>query len=219
MTKLSVNLDRLMENKLTLNEYFVLYCVYIQDKTLITSYVKFCNKIDTGTFNSLEAKGFIIIDKSFETFGKVYFELLSLTEEGKNIVLSVSDSSCNSGLGCSDEKSGVATTPKSVGNFEEFRTFYPSRVMRGSVVLRRLHSNLKKCKATYEKLLLETTHDILCKCAKAYHNEKRRSNSEEYMQNLETWLNQRNYLQYLDEVKGLENTDNQEEGGSNLDAI
>lgn len=216
---MNVDVNKLIEYKMTLEEYFVLFCLFTSDKKLITSYVKSCKKIDTEIFKSLESRNLIIINKTLATQGKIYYELLSLTEQGKNIVLSTFYGSCHPSLAGQSEHGMVVKTPISVGNFEEFRTFYPSRVMRGSVVLRRLHGNLKKCKATYEKLLLETTHDILCKCAKVYHNEKKKSNSEEYMQNLETWLNQKNYLLYIDEAKKLGKMNNQEEGESNLDAI
>lgn len=216
---MNVNLDKLIEYKLAFEELFVLYCLFISNKKLITSYVNSSKKIDTGIFKSLEQKNLIIIDKTLDTQGKIYFELLSLTEKGKDIVLSVVKHEGNPSIAGQTSIISTVKSPISVNNFEEFRACYPSKVMRGNVVLRRLHGNLKKCKATYEKLLLETTHDMLCKCAKVYHNEKKKSNSEEYMQNLETWLNQKNYLLYIDEAKKLDNMNNQEEGESNLDAI
>jgi len=43
-------------------------------------------------------------------------------------------------------------------------------------------------------------HETLCGCAKAYHEEKRRSSSESYMQNLASWLHQENYKQYIEET-------------------
>ena len=47
---------------------------------------------------------------------------------------------------------------------------------------------------------METTHEILCECAKLYTQEKFKTGNQIYMQNLETWLNQRNYEQYLDDI-------------------
>ncbi len=92
-------------------------------------------------------------------------------------------------------------------NFEDFRTFYPMRVKDG-FISRPLHGNLKKCRSLYDKLLMETTHDLLCKCAKLYYEEKYNSNSLKYMQNLETWLNQKNYLLYIEDAKQLKETIN-----------
>ena len=83
--------------------------------------------------------------------------------------------------------------------FGEFRKCYPLSVKSGNQV-RRLQGNLKRCRQLYEKVLMETTHEILCKCAELYTQEKYRTNSQMYIQNLETWLHQRNYEQYLEDI-------------------
>lgn len=194
MNNYDVNIKTILESKLGFEAHFVLYCIHNKTKDLIVQYTNQCKKINTDIFKSLESDGYLNITTT--DTDKIYFELLSLTDKGQCLIASV-------------------RTLTSEKQFEEFKTFYPNKVKNG-VEIRRLHGNLRKCKTSYEKLLLETSHDILCKCAKLYHNEKIRSNSEIYMQNLETWLNQKNYLQYVDDV-----TTNQieQQEPNNLDAI
>lgn len=187
MNELKINIDTLIKLKIGFEEYFVLYCLYLKNKELIVSYASGCNKISTDVFLKLESLNLIKIDK-YKNDDKIYYELLSLTQIGQ-----------------------AALRPEfpniEKGNFDEFRTFYPKRVKSGFAT-RPLHGNLKRCKSLYDKLLMETSHDILCKCAKAYHNEKIKSGSESYMQNLETWLNQKNYLDYLDLIENIQLTTN-----------
>ena len=189
MNNFNINIKTIIDLQLSFEEYFVLYCIHTNNKQLITSYTHNCKKIKTYVFIDLETNGYINIADRLDN--NIYFELLSLTDKGKSLLSSCSPS-------------------ESEHSFEEFRKFYPSIVKQG-VETRRLHGNLKKCKGAYEKLLLETTHEILCKCAQLYHKEKIRSNSVIYMQNLETWLNQANYKQYLQDIKQVElitNTEN-----------
>ena len=208
MTEFKVDISKILASGLGFEAYFILYCLYTKDKQLIYDYTKKCKIINTKVFKELEEKKLIKIKAMPEN--NVYFELLSLTDEGRCLLLDA---------GQSDTRCSALTSEH---NFEEFLTYYPSMVKNG-LTTRRLHGNRKKCRSFYDKLLLETTHDILCKCAKAYHNEKIRSNSVVFMQNLETWLNQRNYLQYIEDAKQIQltknNTIENTSETTNLDAI
>ena len=54
---------------------------------------------------------------------------------------------------------------------------------------------------------METTHDILCKTAQLYTQEQFKS-GQIYMQSLETWLFQKNYTQFLQDLdKQIEKAD------------
>lgn len=177
----NIDINALISTKLGFEAYFVLYCVYNKNKSLITQYTNQCKKINTDVFKSLEFDGYININVT--STDKIYYELISLTDSGKALLEN--------------------TLPnKSEKEFDDFRKCYP-HVVKSGLEIRRLHGDLTRCRNLYNKLLLETTHDILCKCAKTYHNEKITSNSEIYMQNLSTWLQQKNYLQY---INNLENT-------------
>lgn len=175
--------SNIVKSKLSTDKYLILYCLNTNNKELLTNYVTECNSIDTVIFKQLEQEGYISIKNRPD--GLIYYELLSVKEKGKLAFVNT-------------------VSPLPAGNFEDFRKFYPSKVSKSG---RRLQGNLARCRKLYTELLMETSHDILCKCAKAYHNEKLRSNSEEYMQNLETWLHQRNYQQYLEDLKDLDNAE------------
>lgn len=172
--------NSIIESSLSLDKYFILYCLNTNNKELLTNYVTKCCTIETQIFDQLKTEGYISIKDSPD--GLIYYELLSVTEKGKIASM-------------------YTVTPFQQGDFEDFRKYYPSKVSKSG---RRLQGNLARCKKLYTELLMETSHDILCKCAKAYHNEKLRTNSEEYMQNLETWLHQRNYQQYLEDLDSKE---------------
>lgn len=181
MNKLTFEVDiyTLLESKLGFEAYFVLYCLYTNDEELISSYTSNCKKIQTEVFTKLETDGYITINTND---GKIYFKLLSLTTRGKSLF---------------DNRN-----PHKVDSqFEEFRTHYPSSVkVPGKTVPRRLHSDLARCKKLYKNLMVETTHDILCKAADLYYQEKIKSGSTMYMQELATWLHQKNYQQYLEDI-------------------
>jgi len=193
-------INEIIKSKLGFEGYFVLYCVFHKEKDLIYEYVSKCKKINTEIFRQLESNGYLLIDDPEQT-NKITFELLSLTEKGFDFIQS------------NDQMTEVINLPISDSNFEGFRKFYPT-VVKDGLKERRLQGNVKRCKSLYDKLLMETTHDILCKCAELYHNKHKKSGDAIYMQNLETWLNKRTYQLYVDDIeKPLE------QDITNLDAI
>lgn len=201
MIKFDISIDELLKLKLGFEEYFILYCRSRGDKLLMLTYVNQCKPIDTKVFKALEAKGLISIMFN-ENDENVYFENISLTEDGKAIFTKRLSSYEVSRL------------------FKEFRTNYPSLVRdpRTNKVTRRLHGNPNRCIDLYRKALEEgTSHDDMCKCARVYAKEKRDSNSENFMKALETWLNQKDYLMYVDE-KDVEAINDVESDG-NIDVI
>lgn len=193
-----INIKTIIEEGFGFEEYFVLYCLYYKNKDLLLDYAKNCKKINTEIFNLLQEKGYISVVNT----EKILFSSLFLTEKGIDKIRSLL------------EKDKQALVSES--DFEKFREFYPKKVKKG-LSYRPLHSDLKRCKQLYDKLLLETTHEILCKCAKAYHDNAIRSNSEEFMQNLSTWLHQKNYTIHLEEITN--NNTNTTSNYTNFDTI
>lgn len=170
-----VNLEKLVQYKVGLEAYFVLYCLNENKEKELITYAQNCRKIPTSTFEELEKQGYIVINTALMTDNKITYNVLKLTSLGKEIF-----------------------TVRNIDViFEEFRTFYPKKTPDG----RTLHLDLKRCKSLYKKIIgnNEQMHETLCGCAKAYHEEKRRSSSESYMQNLASWLHQENYKQYIEE--------------------
>lgn len=174
-----VNITTLIEKKLGFEAYFVLYCLFTNDYTLLSSYITNCKSIPTAIYEQIRTAGYVTYDTKD---GKIYFELLSLTALGKSLF---------------DNRNPI----QAENQFDEFRKHYPSSVkVPGRTVPRRLHGDLVRCRKIYKALMMETTHDILCKAADLYHYEKQKSNSEHFMQDLATWLHQKNYQQYLEDI-------------------
>lgn len=181
-SKFEVDINIMKEHKLSLEAYLILYCLITNDENLISYYIKNCKKIPTEVFNNLKSDGFI--DFSTED-GNIYFKLLSLTDKGKSLALRPNVSPLNLD-----------------SQFDEFRKHYPSSVkVPGRSVPRRLHSDLARCRKLYSGLMVETTHEILCKAADMYYQEKIKSGSTMYIQDLVTWLHQKNYQQYLEDIE------------------
>lgn len=179
MTENKLDISKVIESGLSFDAYLILYCLHKNNEELLVAYITKCNKINLSVFHQLTTDGYISMVDSTE----VYFHTIELTKKGELLF---------------DSQNGCM--PSGDVDFEEFRNNYPAVVKEGYKV-RRLHSNLKRCKQLYSKLLEETTHDVLCKCARLYAKEAERSGSKMYMKALETWLNQRDYQQYLNDVE------------------
>lgn len=178
MDNFEIDIKTLLESKLGFEAYFILYCIHTKDKDLITTYTLNCKKINTEIFNQLEKDDYLNISKRLDEH--IHFEYLSLATRGHALFT-------------------VISTSQVEKQFGEFRTFYPMRVKEG-LRSRPLQGNLAKCKKLYEKLLMETTHDVLCKTAQLYTTEMHKSGNQMFMQALEAWLFQKNYQIYADEA-------------------
>lgn len=175
----NVKIETLFINNLSFEGYFILWCLNYKDETKLLSYVKNCRKIPTEIFRLLESKGYISISKELQD-DKITYSSLKLLDQGKRL-FNVQD---------------FETL------FNELRECYPKEAGKSG---RKLHLDLKRCRALYKKIIGNDLdlHELICKCAKLYHTEKIRSNSEDYMQLLATWLHQQNYEQYIDEARKI----------------
>jgi hypothetical protein len=175
----TVSLDTLLRNNLSFEAYFILWCLYNKQEGTITDYVENCGAISKTVWTKLQDKGYLSFTGEVE---QITYNRLSISDKGISLF-----------------------TLKDFDTiFAELREAYPSHVKDGST-RRPLHTDLKRCKALYKKLI-ETDiekHKLICKCALLYYNEKKRAGGEKYMQNLATWLHQQNYESYLDEAKNL----------------
>jgi hypothetical protein len=178
MNKLQVDIKTLFELKLNFDSYLVLYCLYKKNTDLLIKYVRECGSIPTETFKQLKEKGYILMED--ENADNIYISNISLTIKSRELL-------GNKQIGAED-------------SFDEFRTHYPKIYKVGSKVKRRLQGNIPKCRELYKELLKEVSHETLCKCADLYKAEQISSNGGEFCQMLETWLRQRTYEQYLDDL-------------------
>lgn len=176
----NVGLKTLLDNKLSFEAYFILWCVRYKEKKLLLDYVEKCGKIKNEHFERLEGSKLLFINRSRLIEDNITFESLSLTALSNKLF-----------------NIDLATEL-----FEEFKQYYPS-VVGDKYSRRRLHTDQKRCKSLYSKIIngdIEL-HKMLCKAADMYHEEKKRSSSLQFMQAMPAWLFQENYEPYLEEIK------------------
>ncbi len=183
------HIKSLIDYNLSQDGFLILYCLYTKNEYLIKDYTSNCSKIDSGIFTELEQKKLLNISNKSD---HILYEFLSLTKEGHDLIKLLLERSKHS------SESIIPSSEALVGNFDDFRNYYP-KVVKDGRKIRRLHGDLRRCRKSYEKLLQETTHEVLCKSAKLYHEESKRSNSEYYMKSLEAWLNQSMYTVFEEE--------------------
>lgn len=197
MIKYQVDIRTLIDLKLGFEAYFVLYCLYEKNNDLMLSYIRSCKKINTEIFKELESNEYLKINY-YKDDDKIYFDNLILLEKGKLIF---KENQINSHSGSSEL---LATDESTVRNFDEFRNNYPKTIKKNGKILRRTHTNLKRCFRLYNEILKEgILHEDLCRCARLYIKEKKDTNSEEFIQLLETWLHKRIYEVYIDEIEHI----------------
>lgn len=177
-TKFNVDLNIIISNQISLEAYFILWCLFNKDEVTLLEYTRNCRKIPTEIFNLLEQQQLITIKKQQIQDNKITFNSLNITKQGSSLF----------------EKHDFDKL------FEELRESYPKVAGKTG---RKLHQDLKRCKALYKKIINDdiSLHKLICKCAIMYHQDKLKTGSEDYLQLLPTWLHQENYNQYIEDAK------------------
>src|ERR1700752_2627207 len=116
---LLVSLDLLIKNTLTLDNWFLLYCLANNKTELIENYTHYCGKLAKESVLSLVSKGFIVLryENDFS------FNSIRLTEKGRDLIL----------------EDGKPEEDKFKALFAELRDTYPRKVPAGNGAFRPLH--------------------------------------------------------------------------------
>lgn len=185
LDEFNVSLETCLEKQMSFEAYFIIWCLYNSKEKELTSYVENCRKIPTEEFTSLKDKGYILITPIYNEEGKlqIHFHSIKLTKLGKEVfeIQSFNDL------------------------FEEFRTYYPKTGGKN----RKLQLDLKRCRALYKKAINNDIdkHKLICLCARLYYEEKQRTNGQDYLQLMATWLHQENYEGYMEEAIKISSND------------
>ena len=178
-----VSFELLLDNNLSLDCWFILYCLSHNKKDLLVEYTEKCSRIKTIHFETLVNKGYIILrDKE-----NITLNTIRLTELGKSIIVENSKE---------DDKFNEY--------FQQLRDTYPKKVPGEYGTFRPLHGDLNRCKKLYKRLLSsiegidQQMHQKVLKAICVQVNEYTKAKKLPYMQNLATYLHQQNYLQYFD---------------------
>lgn len=189
-----VSFEFLLEKELSLDCWFILYCLSTNKRELLIEYTEKCSKIKTVHFETLANRGYLILrDKSNITLNSI-----RLTEAGKALIL--------------DNNKEDITFEEC---YQQLRDTYPIKVPGENGTWRRLHGDLARCKKLYKRILTtnegidQQMHKSVLKAICVQINEYTKAKKLPFMQNLVTYLHQQNYLQYFDveEEKQVERGD------------
>ena len=173
--KLTIDVRKLIKAGLSIEQHFILDCIHKNSQSLIEEYVEMCGKLDKSAIIGLIEKNYIQQIKDEITFNK-----LRLGKEGVKYF----------GSDVLDHKRF----------FKELREIYPKRVKIGKS-FRSLHQNLENTEKKYKAIVTsEELHKNILKCVKLYVKELEATNRLDYIQMLSTWINEKNYLTYIDEA-------------------
>lgn len=185
--QITVDLNKLYNNKLKLEDYFILYCLVNKEEELLSKYTTICGGIATDTFQRLRNSGFIVLSNEIN----ITFSSINVTEQTKNLF-------------------NIQDTTHFDTLFKELLSTYPKSVKRITGGTRPLHNDLVRCKKLYKVTVLGVAgvntnlHQKILLCVQKYYRDHLKDNKQEFMQLLATFLSQRTWEQYLDQVSNIQ---------------
>lgn len=176
---IEINVTQLIENKLTFEEYFLLFCVKHSHKEILLSYVKNVKSYDDGVFEKLKEQDFL--DYVQDSEGLIVFSSLKLGNKA------------------------TVLFPMSNQTFEvcfaELKQTYPKKFGE-----RVLHLDNARCIDLYKKAITNNgvvdmvKHNLILKCIKLEIEKRTRTGQMKFLQALPTYLYQKNWEPYIDEI-------------------
>jgi hypothetical protein len=189
--ELSIPISKLMEYNVTLQQWFVLYCLHSRDRQLIEDYIEKCGRISTIEFSLLRDKGLIILHDPKE----IRFDSASLTAKARELFFD-------------NRVINIATQFDNC--FKELRDTFPSKVPANNGTYRRLQGDLTRCRKLYYKILVNkgeiniNLHKQILNAIRKQYLEFERGRRLPFFQSLSVYLHQQNYEAYLEEENNIE---------------
>ncbi len=185
---ISVDLNKLYINKLKIEDYFVLFCLVYDNEEMLMKYITTCGRIETVIFQRLRNSGFIILKDELN----ILFNEIKVTDQAKNLF--------------NAQNNTIDFEPL----FKELLSTYPKSVKRVTGGTRPLHNDLQRCKKLYKSTILsiglvnKELHQKILLCVQKYYRDHLKDNKQEFMQLLATFLSQRTWEQYLEDVSNIQ---------------
>lgn len=183
---LSVDVELLLELGISLESYFVLQCLNNKNNTLLVNYITKCGLFKKEHFFKLRDKEYITLSNP----DNITLDGLRLTSKGLSLFTT--------------DTSKIEPLSK---YFDELRDNYPKIVPSENGVPRRLHGDLPRCRKLYSKILLENSnsinidlHNQILKAINKQVAEYTKGKRLQYMYNLATYLQQKNYIEYIEDL-------------------
>ena len=186
--EISVDLNKLYANKLKIEDWFILFCLVYDNEEMLMKYITTCGRIETSIFQRLRNSGFIILKDELN----ILFNEIEVTEQAKNLF--------------NAQNNTVDFEPL----FKELLSTYPKSVKRVTGGTRPLHNDLQRCKKLYKSTILsiglvnKELHQKILLCVQKYYRDHLKDNKQEFMQLLATFLSQRTWEQYLEDVSNIQ---------------
>jgi hypothetical protein len=186
--QISVDLNKLYTNKLKIEDYFILFCLVHNDEDMLMKYIDTSGRIETNIFYRLRDSGFIILTDE----NNILFNEIKVTEKTKNLF-------------------NIQDNQKFEELFKELLVNYPKSVKRITGGTRPLHNDLSRCKKLYKLTILDRSigsvnvelHQKIQLCVQKYYRDHLKDNKQEFMQLLATFLSQKTWEQYLEDIGEL----------------
>lgn len=183
---MEVNVEKLIDLKLSLEGFFILNCLYNDEGNLLERYCKnSVYKIPTRVFEQLKNENYIEIKEGTKDFT---LDNMILTDRFKLEVLGLKD---------------LQATTFDIA-FQQLREHYPTKTPNG----RRLHQDVERCKKLYKNIICpigtkvdDELHSVILQCINFIINEKSKNRSLDYLQMLPTFLSQKTWETVKEDVE------------------
>lgn len=174
---ININFNKLFSSKLSIESYFLLYIIYLSDKSILEKYVDKCSIINNSATKQLILNLYI---EYIDIEQDITFNMFKITDKGSKLF----------------EDSKLDHTKF----FNELKEVYPKKTPQG----RKLHTDQENCRKKYKALVdSEDKHNLIIKCLKLYINDLKSIGKQEIIQGMPAWINQKNYEAYLEEAERL----------------
>lgn len=180
---MKIDVERMIDLKLTIEGILILDCLYTHNKDLLVTYITSISKIPQKVFDGLVADGWLT---STDTY---IFTLEGIKLTDKYQVEYIREAQMEE-IPFKDA-------------FDALRIKYPKKTSDG----RRLHSDLARCKTLYRKAITvrgrvsAKKHEMILDCLQLELNDRKKTHKSDYLQGLPAWLYQKNWEIYEDDLQ------------------
>lgn len=182
---MEVDINRLIGLGLTIKQYMILYLKYNDNQDILNTYennIEIDDYVSSVEYQLLYKQGYL--DDKYELTDKFKAEVLKVPKVDNNITFEEA--------------------------FEQLREHYPTKVIGPNRGVRRLQSDIDRCKKLYKKIIIDNygdidikKHQFILQCIDFEVIERKRGKNEAYWQLLPTYLNQRGWELVEEDVMKL----------------
>lgn len=176
---IEINVLQLIDNKISFEEYFLLFCIKYSHKDVLINYVKNITPFEDKIFEKLQEQGFL--NYALNDSGEILFSSLKLGNRAVTLfpLINQTFEEC----------------------FAELKQTYPKKY--GDRIL---HLDNARCIDNYKKAIVTNgvvnieKHNLIMKCIKLEVEKRTKTGQMKFMQALPTYLHQKNWEPYIEDI-------------------